>query len=222
MDVMHHLKIPACLLAVLSLASCSATSGGEVASDGQVVSGGGQSERVASGDTLDTLPPWDHEALVAATVEPHTWPSDSARSMRVEEVRLLAWRTHEQYCRDRVTGALLWVRLEKDVSASRWALFHVMRWPPEGERWGGDRDPSWSEAHYVHRDYDAVRIFDHPPGNEEIYELWPPRMFGVGEGWPILTGQVRSRTWRSLTGEEPVYAEFRLSSPTASPCPTDS
>lgn len=145
-------------------------------------------------------------------VDRRTWIPDSLAVRRVSDLEVLAWsRIQQVYC---ISEALIWARLEVSGGDTLYALARGMRWPPDGGDFG-DQVPAWALTSSPYAEIEARRFFATPPTNNEIAEVWPPHLFGVGDGFPVIQGEVSTGDWRRLVGEDPAFREHRLD-PTAS------
>lgn len=165
----------------------------------------------AATDTLDSLPPWNYEELVASATR-------GMDTRQLKSVRLLAWHTQEDGRPVRYDAALLWIHFSSSSGQEKWALVIMDRNPldaPLAKRW----TPS-----YQGHSWKPVAIFDSPPRNKDVYKfieghwkfepdssVWEGIKLTDGQwrpvrtaGFRILAGAVRVRTWRDAVGEAPV------------------
>lgn len=165
----------------------------------------------ASEDTLDQLPPWNYSELVQAATE-------GLASGEVKDVRLLAWHTQEDGRPIRFDAALMWLHIERQDTGEQWILLKLGRNPTEE---GARRE--WGLTFEGHQ-WSPVKLFDNPPRNRDVYtflkdhwEFNPDgrtvpsmRLSDDGKWIPsrytrfrILRAGVRSKTWRSVIGDDP-------------------
>jgi hypothetical protein len=148
-------------------------------------------------------------------VDGRAWVPDTVTVERVRSVELLTWRrTQQAYC---VTEALLWLELELAEGMTAYALVRAMRWPPDGGAFGEDHH-AWAPSASPYGEVDALRVVSGTPTNRTASEIWPSALFGAGEGFPVVQGEVRASTWRRLLGEEPPVLEYTIDSSGSEDC----
>jgi hypothetical protein len=156
---------------------------------------------IARADSLDERPPWSYEelrtgALYALAPMLGYSGRDRPASGTIREMRVLAWHVREDTAGLRIERALLWLLLSGEPGL--WALANLYRHPNTAS--------AWRPATATHAPYFGARLFVEPPRNAEVYALldvagnWS---FGADPAAPLLSGDVRQRTWTVLTGEAP-------------------
>lgn len=136
---------------------------------------------------------WDPEEFqyaVRQQVDP-----DGRAKVRAE---LLAWHIMEDDRPLLVDSALVWACVESDKDV-RWALLELYRHPRDSPHW------YLSDVSHGPR---ALEFFNQPPKNAEIYRF-VDRLFyddffkQPSPGFHNLSSEVCTRTWLSVTGEQP-------------------
>jgi hypothetical protein len=156
---------------------------------------------IARADSLDERPPWSYEELRTGALyalAPMLGYSGRERPPvgTIREMRVLAWHVREDTAGLRIERALLWLLLSGEPQL--WALANLYRHP--------NTDSAWRPATATHAVYFGARLFVEPPRNAEVYALldvagnWS---FGEDPAAPLLSGDVRQRTWTVLMGEAP-------------------
>lgn len=127
-------------------------------------------------------------------------------SVRVEDLKILAWYRDVDDRPNYVDSALCWARISTG-SADKWVVVHMGRNPIDNDL-GIRRRGSWYHLWEIYRVYgdeprDQIRYFDQPPTAAEMYSQFRHFKFESGTGWRRYASFVDAVAWEAATGEGP-------------------
>jgi hypothetical protein len=124
---------------------------------------------------------------------------------RVKEAKMLAWKVIEDERPLRVHYCILWIRLN---NPNEWVLVNVARNRYSLQPWS-----PWSRIRQTYFTSDManpflfypfwIKFFDHSPTTPEIETFLVANQWSSLEGFKLVDGEICTKAWKNVTGEEP-------------------